>query len=410
MSYRICDIEVTAPLPAIALEERETGMAVLVRRCGRPIWFWMEALPRGERIEPDALARRISARAGAKLLETSIREELTVGRGDAEGPSDLLRREADRLTIAVCTRDRTERLERCLGSLPRDVHEILVVDNAPSDEKARELVASKPHVRYVREPRPGLDFARNRALREASGELIAFVDDDVVVDREWISGLCEAWRENADAAAVTGPILPLALETEAQIRFESVGGFRGGAAKGFDKIRWCGFFPGHAPCDAGVFGAGANMTFRRDILIRLGGFDEALDTGAPLPGGGDLDVFYRIARAGHVIAYEPRCLVFHEHRSGLEALRRQYWGWGIGFMAFAAKSLRSDPSQRKQWLRLLVWWFGAYQATRLAKALVGRAVPTLDIVLAEIFGALGGMLGGYRRSVRRIERIHRELA
>ena len=414
MRYEFHDVEVTAPLPTLELDEATDGLAVLVRQNGRPVRFWMEPRPPETTIAPDALARRISANAAVALLKETIREELTADaeRFDASfatgEPAEVPR---FRLSVAVCTKDRSERLARCLDSLP-SAHEILVVDNAPSDRRTRALVEARRGVRYVCEPKPGLDFARNRALSEATGDLIAFFDDDVVVDRHWLCGLVEAWRENPDAAAFTGLILPLELETEAQIRFEQIGGFRGGPGHGFEKIRW-GRAPADAvryPCDAGVFGSGANMVFRRDVLVALGGFDEALDTGAPLAGGGDLDLFYRAVRAGHVIAYEPRCLVFHEHRRELGALRRQYWSWGSSFMAFATKSLHTDPSQRHKWRRLLAWWFARHQALRLAKALLGGTPLRADMVLAEICGAVGGLCGGYRRSMRRVGGIRREFA
>lgn len=403
MRYRIFEVEITAPLPAVQLGENENGLAVVVRRHGRAIWFWMEKLAPGTAIEPPELATRLSTHAAAKLLNESIREEL-IAPGAPQTSAKI-----PSLTIAICTKDRPDRLARCLASLPRDVHEILVADNAPGDDRTEALIAANPHVRYVREPKPGLDFARNTALREATGELLAFIDDDVVVDREWLPGLVEAFRENPDAAAFTGLILPLTLETEAQILFEQLGGFRGRADGGFEKIRWGKSLPGYEqyPCDAGIFGAGANMAFRRDTLHEIGGFDDALDTGAPLPGGGDLDIFYRLIRAGHIIAYEPRMLVFHEHRRELESLRRQYWSWGIGFMAFAAKSFRVDISQRKKWMRQLAWWFGKYQSKQFVKALLNRPAPPARMVLAEIFGALNGLLGGYARSQRRVARLRR---
>ena len=56
------------------------------------------------------------------------------------------------------------------------------------------------------------------------------------------------------------------------------------------------------------------MVLRTVAVRELGGFDEALDTGPPLPGGGDLDIWSRLARAGHPLVYEPRLLVFHRHR------------------------------------------------------------------------------------------------
>src|SRR5262249_52755157 len=200
--------------------------------------------------------------------------------------------------------------------------DVLVVDNAPSGDGTRDLVAGRSSVRYVREPRPGLNFARNRAVREATGELLIFVDDDVVPDRGWLAGLAAAAAENPDAAAYTGQVLPLELETEAQVIFERRGGFR----RGFDRIRYGPVMMGDRlyPGGAGNFGAGANMAFRLSVLRCLGGFDEALDTGAAVPGGGDLDIFYRIIRAGYAIVYEPGFLVFHEHRRDMAGLSRQY--------------------------------------------------------------------------------------
>ena len=111
------------------------------------------------------------------------------------------------LTVAICTKDRPENLARCLQHLlklqkaedsPR--FEILVVDNSPSDERAKELVALLPGVRYLREPKVGLNFARNRAMQEANGDILAYLDDDVIVDRCWLDGLMEAYSENPDAA------------------------------------------------------------------------------------------------------------------------------------------------------------------------------------------------------------------
>src|SRR3989304_2684377 len=235
MPYTIIEIEVTQPLPTISISRHDTGIAVLLRYKGKPIDFWMEVLPANSILTPEDLARCL--------------ESLRSLQPPAFGTPDLF--------------------------------EILVVDNAPSDQRTRELVVSFPEVSYICESKPGLDFARNRALQEAKGELLAYLDDDVIADRRWLAGLMEAWAENPDAAAFTGLVLPYELATEAQIMFEQRGGFR----RGFNKIRYYGQnLPGKHlyPCGAGIFGAGANMAFRRDILLKLGGFDEALDTGSRL--------------------------------------------------------------------------------------------------------------------------------
>jgi GT2 family glycosyltransferase len=283
--------------------------------------------------------------------------------------------------------------------------EVLVVDNAPSDERTHEVVESRPTVRYVREPKPGLDFARNRAVQDATGEILAFLDDDVTVDHGWLDGLREAWSENPDAAAFTGLVLPYELETDAQVLFEQGGGFR----RGFEKIRYGQMLPGNPlhPCGAGIFGAGCNMAFRREILLKLGGFDDALDTGAPLPGGGDLDIFYRVIRAGYPLVYEPRYLVFHQHRRETEKLRRQYWSWGLGLMAFVTKSYQSDPAQRPKLKRLVKWWF-RYQLGQVKQRLKKRHPLPLPMLLAELTGGITGLLGEYQRSQRRIEQIRRQ--
>ena len=409
MGYPFFDIEVTVPLRDLPLSSGDTGVAVLVRRKGVPIAFWLQEANGVQRIPAQELARRIGSEAGEKIIAETIREEMASPCSAVCLPS---------LTIAICTKDRPEGVERLLRSLREQIVatpegsagcEILIVDNAPSDERTRELATYHPEVRYVREVRPGLNFARNRALREASGEVLAFLDDDVIVDKYWSVGLAEAWTENRGAAAFTGQVLPLELKTEAQIAFEIRGGFR----RGFDRVRYGPVLPGNPlyPGGAGIFGAGANMAFKTEVLRQLGGFDEALDTGAAVPGGGDLDIFYRIIRAGHTLVYEPRFLVFHEHRRDMNSLLLQYRrSWGLGFMCYVSKCLKSDPDRRVNLLRLIRWWFvndllGLLM--HLKKKLQGRRHLPPSLFLGELWGGAVGLLGGYTRSLRRIEDIRK---
>jgi GT2 family glycosyltransferase len=402
VGYRIVDVEVTEPLAALSLSEGESGVALIVRKRGRPLDFVLRPLPAGTRVAAEEVGRIVADAAAASLVRDAIREELS----ETAAPRRVS------VTIAVCTRERADDLRDCLRSITdmladpsaasHDV-EVLVVDNAPVTDATRRLVESLPNVRYATEPRPGLDFARNRALEEARGEYVAFVDDDATVDPRWLSGLAEALAENPDAAAVTGLVLPRELETHAQIVFEQRGGFR----RGFEKLRYEGDHrPGNPvyPVGAGIFGAGCNMVVRRAVVRELGGFDEALDTGPPLPGGGDLDIFYRVIRAGFPLVYEPGMLAFHRHRREYGALRRQYWTWGTGFMAFVAKTYGVDRTQRPKVRRLIRWWF-EYQARELARSILRRHPLTPDLVLAELAGGVVGLAGTYERSVRRTRRI-----
>lgn len=403
MSYIIRHVELTGEITRIEIPEDVAGLALVLHRKGRPAGFIMEPVARGQRIEPEAIERWIQHRAMPGIIADGIREEL----GGSIAPNRL------DVTIAICTKDHASLVERCLRQLIQvrtvtrhsDDIDILVVDNAPSNDATRELVERMDGVRYTCEPRPGLDFARNRAVREALGAWIAFLDDDVVVDPFWIEGLRHALHDNPDARAITGMVLPFELSTDAQVLFEQRGGF----GRGFLRIRHTQDSPRTplAPCSAGMFGAGCNMAFDRQTVVHLGGFDEALDTGRPLPGGGDLDMFYRVVRAGYPLAYEPLMTVYHQHRRTDEELRRQMWTWGLGMMAFVTKSFRLDRPMRPKFMLLIAVWL-RYMVRLLLLTIVGRSPHPwkTDLAAAELAGGIVGLCGEYRRSVRRISAIN----
>jgi glycosyltransferase involved in cell wall biosynthesis len=404
MPYRILDLDLDQLPGDVSLAAEIEGVAVLLRRRGRPVGFFMEAVADPRRFDGASLRELIGRHGGSRLLQDALQEELRDETGPWTAPS---------VSVAICTRDRPLMVRRCLAALhairqadPHAELEVLVIDNAPHDDRTRLEVAQAPATRYFMEPRAGLNFARNRAVAEADGDIIAFIDDDAVADRGWLQGLYDAIRENPDAAAVTGLVLPYELETTAQVLFEQRGGFR----RGFEKLRYDVRSHAHNPlfpCGAGLFGAGCNMAFRLSTLRALGGFDEALDTGAPLPGGGDLDIFYRVLRAGHPLVYEPRLLVLHEHRREMKALRRQYWSWGLGFMAFLDKSYRTDPALRPRLRATVRWWF-IDQARQLVQWARRRHVLPVNMIAAELVGGVQGLAGTYARSRRRTDRIRME--
>jgi GT2 family glycosyltransferase len=398
--YRLATVDLARPLPAIALDGTETGVGLTIRLDAQPIGFVLRELPPGAVVEPAAVAELLGHSERVALLRERIQRELLPVR---EVP---VARPAPSITAVVCTHDRPVLLARCLASLvalQAPALDILVVDNAPPDGATRDTVASFPGVRYVQERITGLDFARNRALEESTAEFVAYFDDDVTVDAGWLDGFLAAWTAHPDAGAITGPVLPLELVTRAQIEFERLGGF----GHRFQRIRFGPQLAGNDvyPCGPGIFGTGCNMAFRRELLRALGGFDEALDTGARLPGGGDLDIFYRVVRAGHAIVSEPGCLVLHQHRREYDGLRHQLWTWGLGLMAFVAKSYRAEPSQRPRFRRLLAWWVASRGAMLVRRARGGGDARPIDLVLAELAGGVVGLCGQYGRSRRRVERL-----
>ncbi len=400
--YVVVDLELNQPFPPLQLTADDTGVGVLVRDRARPVGFFLAALPAGTHLDAPAFDRLIATHLGPDIVRRRIEDEL------AGNPVTTPRID---LTVAICTRDRPELLKKCLESILRlranesRYFPVLVVDNASSTSATRE-VATNADVLYVLEPRPGLDFARNRALAEVTTEMIAFVDDDAVVDGGWVSGLDSAWAHDPTAVAVTGQVLPFELATSAQLLFELSGGFR----RGFQTARFAGQARDRTPLYPtwpGTFGTGCNMAFRVDELRQLGGFDDALDTGPSLPGGGDLDVFYRVVRGGYALVYEPSALVFHRHRRELQALRQQYWTWGTSFMAFLHKTYRQDPPMRPRLRRTLISWLWG-GLTETGKSAQGKSVLSVDMVLAQLAGGLFTLPWMYPLSRLRVSRISRQ--
>jgi GT2 family glycosyltransferase len=298
------------------------------------------------------------------------------------------------ITAVVCTRDRTDDLSFCLDALTNLNYpklDLLVVDNAPSNDATQELVRENyPEVRYVREPRPGLDWARNRAILEAQGEIIAFTDDDVVADKEWINALARIFIENPEVMAVTGLVIPYELETRAQIFFEMYGGF----GRGF-KRKWYhsgnrGINKNSFHLGAGIFGTGANMAYRRCLFNEIGGFDPALDVGTVTNGGGDLEMFFRVLHEGHVLVYEPEAVVQHRHRRKYENLKSQLTNHGIGLYAYFVRSALAYPAARLPFIRFgLRWLFRGHIRPLMISFLMPNRYPR-ELMSAEFRGSFIG--------------------
>ncbi|MEP6688994.1 MAG: glycosyltransferase [Gemmatimonadales bacterium] len=310
------------------------------------------------------------------------------------------------MTAAVCTHARPAQLARALASLQAQrtpTAEILVIDNAPPDDATRALIAGEfPGVRYVVEPVQGLDFARNRALACAAGDIVAFLDDDAVAASDWTGALSAVFAADAQVAVCTGRVEALGQDTEGERVFEANGGF----GRGLSRIR--------LPEDAGrplhgriapliawavSVGSGCSYAVRRDAALALGGFDEALDLGAALLGGGDHDLLWRALGAGHSVVYEPAALAWHEHRPQAASVHAQIIGHQRALLAFLTKHLvQPRAGTRSPLVGYLVWRL-VKPGVRLARRAVGRD-PLPAQVLARMWWNCWAGLVAYPRAQR----------
>ena len=321
MATKTLELDISGNIEPIFFVEEYERYRLLIRSQKHPLG-WIDFSRDGEKISSLKIQKLIKSQLGS--LE---HQALTRKFAPAENENYI----KEGISVIVCTRNRTSQLATCLQSLlslSYPLFEIIIVDNAPSNNDTKELTANLP-VRYVREEKPGLDRARNKGIAEAQYKIVAFTDDDTKVDAFWLDSIARTFA-NKNVMGGSGYVAPAELETEAQHLFEL--GF-GGMGHGFyrrhiqkekmdDKqLLW-----------ASSFGIGANMAFRKKVFQHIGLFDTALDVGTPSHGGGDVEIFHRLVTNGHLFVYEPSMLIWHYHRREEKAFRRQIFDNGRGFV------------------------------------------------------------------------------
>lgn len=274
---------------------------------------------------------------------------------DGLGPAGLAPPPATHVTqtvlptasVVIATRNRPDELAGCIaGLLAMDnlAREILVVENGEVDGRTEQMLqerfAGVPGLRYCHTDAQGISPARNLGVAEASGDIVVFTDDDVIIDRGWLGGLLRGFSPGV--GCVTGLILPAELEAPPQLFLEQYGGFsKGFAERRFGAGRPDGESPLY-PYVCGAFGSGASIAVRTEVFRRVGGFDTVL--GNTIVGSEDIDLFARLILAGEEIVYQPAALVWHFHRRDLDGLKNQLRRYGVGLGALTAKWLVTPRS------------------------------------------------------------------
>jgi len=243
------------------------------------------------------------------------------------------------VSIVICSRNRAAQLEKCLNQLSLRINEhpeveLVLVDNASQDETRRRMtdfaLTCPVKTKVLYEQKPGLSFARNTALAHATGDLVAFLDDDCFVDTRYLEILAKLAHHRevefggGQAIPFTGsfipPSIPPAMEWLAPRSFIRAG-----------RIKGCVMF------------------FRSSVIRKIGSFDTLLGAGAPLLSGEDSDYVARASGAGFRGGYVPELLVHHDQTPRpRESIDR---GYDLGRGAFYFKALC-----RGQWAYLRGWY------------------------------------------------------
>jgi len=223
-------------------------------------------------------------------------------------------------SVIIPTLNRSAYLKTALKSIieqtaDKKAYELIVVDNGSTDKTkkvTKQIATTHPacQIRYVCEPEPGLLAGRHRGLKEARGKILVFIDDDIIVNKDWLPTILKAFKDPS-IHLVGGPSLPI-YQSKPPLWLES---FWSKNKYG----RWCGYL---SLLDFGkkirqidpAFVFGLNFSTRKKTLLKLGGFHPDLmpENLKHFQGDGETGLTVKIRKKGLKAIYHPAALVWHQ--------------------------------------------------------------------------------------------------
>jgi GT2 family glycosyltransferase len=284
------------------------------------------------------------------------------------------------ISVVVPTYNRPVPLARLLASVEPSgsagAPEVVIVDDGSPAGTYDELKTEYPAVHWMRQARSGPAAARNRAWRAATGEIVVFVDDDVVLDPHALAQLRTALCEHDAVGARIEPLhrgrlVADFMHAEHLVTHKVQDG----------QVRWL---------------VTACMAVRRAALEQVDGFDEKLTTA----GGEDVDLSLRLKAAGLRLSVCHEAVAYHDHRASLAMLVRTYYRHGTGQRRLAARHpQRVDDLARSTRERLSpAAWAHTYRRYRGEE---GRLTSAAFLAFRAAMMApwlVGAVVGSRRRS------------
>jgi GT2 family glycosyltransferase len=235
----------------------------------------------------------------------------------AEVPFAVDQAKWPKVSVVVCSYNGSRTIAETLAALENLAYpdyEVIVVDDGSTDQTS--AIAARYEVKLFRTENNGLSAARNLGMNAASGDIVAYIDDDAYPDPHWLTFLVSGLRD-AEHAGIGGP--NIAPPGDGAIA-DCVANAPGGPIHVLLSDRVAEHIPG------------CNMAYRRDKLLEIGGFDPRFRVA-----GDDVDVCWRLQERGWTIGFAPAAVVWHHRRGSLRGYLKQQKGYAKAEALLAQK-------------------------------------------------------------------------
>lgn len=300
-----------------------------------------------------------------------------------------------RVSVIICTYNRADYLENCIQSLNAQTYtniEIIIV-NGPSTDDTHTVLSKYLNIKIINQKElNGLSIARNLGIDKAYGEIIAFIDDDAVADRNWIKNLVVHYKDN-HVGAVGGFVV---FPDNVRVQFDNGVINKNGIPVPIRK--------NNTPLKKDEFRIlmGTNCSFRRSLLNNLGGFDPYFRYYHD-----ESDMCVRVILAGYAIVYEKNAVVMHEMAEGhnRKSLLDMRWDQIVkNVIFFTLKNFGNSPlSYTTRPLYAVSWWFWRFTFICLWK----REISVKDL-LKIFWQMIKGAVRGYKKSFLSFKKIQKK--
>lgn len=263
---------------------------------GRPMTEWSFGLVTAQRKE--------------KKVCFALREQLLGRERPGLTPGEWGLRQWVHFSVIICTYNGSRTLRRALQSLRRVKwrdFEVLLIDDGSTDEEISRIAEEFREVRFYRLSHRGLSAARNFGARQATGEVLVYLDDDAAADEDWLTWLAVCFQDERIGAAGGPNIAP----PSSRLMENTIICAPGGPAHVLLNDTEAEHLPG------------CNLAVRKRVWEEVGGFDERYRTA-----GDDVDFCWRVLEHGHRLQFHPAAMVWHERRRSARAYLRQQAGYG----------------------------------------------------------------------------------